>query len=219
MMLLFFFVGGLHMALASFFPAPAPRLQTHQKLAAPRFVELNHTLDMFTENARDHLPHPRPEFVVIPKWEDPRINALASRTENVWEIHVYGGLLQHPDLTDDEVFLILCHELGHHVGGPPLASRNGWASSEGQADYWSAKNCGHLVRSPHQTALRLTQMYASSLMQPSPDLSITDPTKVERTFYGYPSPQCRLDTLLAGFKGLERPRCWYREPEKTLLLY
>lgn len=212
-------VGGLHTALASFFPNPAPKMQSHQKMAAPRFLEVNHTLEKFQENAEAHLPHPKPELVVLSKWDDPRVNALASRSGNTWEIHVYGGLLQHPDLTDDEVLLILCHELGHHLGGAPLASRNGWASCEGQADYWSAKNCGQLLGSPYQTALRLTQMYAHNMMQPSPDLSTPDTTKVERTFYGYPSAQCRLDTLIAGFKGQERPSCWYQVPEKSVLIY
>lgn len=219
MMLLLLLVGGLHTARASFFPTPAPQLQTQQKLAAPRFLELQQTLDAFTEAAREHLPQPKPDLVVVPNWDDPRVNAVATRTGNLWEIHVYGGLLQHPELTDDEVLLVLCHELGHHLGGAPLASRTGWAASEGQADYWSGQNCGHLLRSPHQTALRLTQMYASSAMQPTPDLATTDTTKVERTYFGYPSPQCRLDTLVAGFRGQERPRCWYRPTEKALQLY
>jgi hypothetical protein len=218
MILSLLIVGGLNTALASFFPNPAPMIQSHQKMAGSRFLEITHTLDRFQENAQSHLPKPAPEFSVISKWEDPRVNAMASREGNHWQIHIYGGLLQHPDLTDDEVLLVLCHELGHHLGGTPKASRNGWSSCEGQADYWSAKNCGHLLHSPYQTALRLTQMYAQNLMQPSPDLETPDSTKVERTFFGYPSPQCRLDTLVAGFKGLDRPECWFYT-EKSILHY
>lgn len=42
-------------------------------------------------------------------------------------------------------------------------------------------------------------------------LETADPTVVERTeFKGYPGRQCRLDTLVAGAAGLERPACWFK---------
>lgn len=34
-------------------------------------------------------------------------------------------------------------------------------------------------------------------------------TKIEKDPYHYPSSQCRLDTMMNGILGKERPRCWY----------
>jgi len=149
------------------------------------------------------------ELVVLPLWEDSRVNATARRDKDEWIIEVYGGLLTHPAIGENELLLILCHELGHHLGGAPTASRGGWASCEGQADYWSAKNCGHLLANATETMLQLTRLYASQGTGGYPQLDTPDLSRASRTFFGYPSPQCRLDTLLAGMSGEERPMCWF----------
>lgn len=41
-----------------------------------------------------------------------------------------------------------------------------------------------------------------------PDLSVA--TKINTAPDFYPDSQCRLDTMVNGVLGLERPRCWYR---------
>jgi hypothetical protein len=151
--------------------------------------------------------------VVIPEWNNLRVNALASRQEHIWEIHVYGGLLSHPELTEDEVTLVLCHELGHHLGGKPTASRGGWSSSEGQSDYWSGQFCANLLEKPEESAEKLTRLYTETSGGSLPRLTEKEMKVVQRTFFGYPSAQCRLDTIIAGMKGWERPFCWYA-PEK-----
>jgi hypothetical protein len=35
--------------------------------------------------------------------------------------------------------LVVCHELGHHIGGAPKSSE--WAANEGQADYFGSMKC------------------------------------------------------------------------------
>jgi hypothetical protein len=38
--------------------------------------------------------------------------------------------------------MVLCHEIGHHLGGAPKYSWfNGWASNEGQSDYFASLKC------------------------------------------------------------------------------
>jgi hypothetical protein len=55
---------------------------------------------------------------------------------------VYGGLARHGEITPDGFALVLCHEIGHHLGGVPRYSgANGWASNEGQSDYFAATKC------------------------------------------------------------------------------
>ena len=44
-----------------------------------------------------------------------------------------------------------------------------------------------------------------------PVLGSKDQTEVAETLFDqYPSHQCRLDTMVAGALGLERPKCWFR---------
>jgi hypothetical protein len=53
---------------------------------------------------------------------------------------MYGGLARHPMMTVDGFMMVVCHELGHHIGGAPKI-RADWASNEGQADYFASTKC------------------------------------------------------------------------------
>ncbi len=198
-------------AQASFFPDDGPKAEKGMKLVAnpAQMARNEQVLENFRAKMSGLVKARGAELVVMALWDDPRVNALATRKAGIWEIHAYGGLLTHSELDEDELTLVLCHELGHHLGGAPTAARNGWSSCEGQADYWSGKSCATLLRDPEGAALKLTQLYASNGAGSWPDLARSDETRASRTFYGYPAPQCRLDTLLAGFKGMDRPGCWF----------
>lgn len=75
-------------------------------------------------------------------WEDDTVNASAERAAgDVWIVNMYGGLARHPKTTNDGFSMIVCHELGHHIGGAPLYRDDEWASNEGQADYFAAMKC------------------------------------------------------------------------------
>ncbi len=80
------------------------------------------------------------------KWTDGTANANASRsTGSTWLVNMYGGLARHNAITEDGFALVLCHEIGHHLGGAPksagLLGLNRWASNEGQADYFATLKC------------------------------------------------------------------------------
>ena len=77
------------------------------------------------------------------KWNDGTVNANASRSVGVWNVNMYGGLARHQTITEDGFALVLCHELGHQIGGAPKVAMflNRWASNEGQADYFAALKC------------------------------------------------------------------------------
>ncbi len=76
------------------------------------------------------------------KWEDATVNANATRLGG-WMVNMYGGLARHPSITSDGFALVLCHEIGHHLGGAPKVRNlfNRWASNEGQADYFATLKC------------------------------------------------------------------------------
>lgn len=71
-------------------------------------------------------------------WEDPTVNAQASRSGNRWVIKMFGGLARHETITQDGFAIVACHELGHHIGGLPKTS---WAANEGQSDYFANLKC------------------------------------------------------------------------------
>jgi hypothetical protein len=79
------------------------------------------------------------------KWTDGTVNANATRLGSIWNVNMYGGLARHQTITEDGFALVLCHEIGHQIGGAPKVSGflplNRWASNEGQADYWATLKC------------------------------------------------------------------------------
>ncbi|MBF0314512.1 MAG: hypothetical protein HQK50_13260 [Oligoflexia bacterium] len=81
------------------------------------------------------------KLVVNRNWDDGTVNAYASRSGNTWNVAMFGGLARHETVTPDGFALVVCHELGHHIGGAPKIRYNTWASNEGQSDYFSSLKC------------------------------------------------------------------------------
>lgn len=150
-----------------------------------------------------------------------------------------GGFIGRKELDLDVFTLILCHELGHALGGAPYL---GMRSVEGQADYFATSkclprlwqneansaslagieipksisiNCGSTYDSKNQknlcersnlASIRLVailldgQPLTARANRPPPRIDTPDTTIASPGSYynDYPSPQCRLDTLVAG---------------------
>ena len=82
-------------------------------------------------------------LAIARKWDDGTVNANASRSGKIWKVNMYGGLARHETITEDGFALVLCHEIGHELGGAPKVANlfNRWASNEGQADYFAVLKC------------------------------------------------------------------------------
>lgn len=82
-------------------------------------------------------------LVVQRNWTDGTVNAYASRSGSTWNVAMFGGLARHQFVTDDGFMMVVCHELGHHIGGAPKKGGWGsaWASNEGQSDYFATLKC------------------------------------------------------------------------------
>jgi hypothetical protein len=59
-------------------------------------------------------------------------------------------------------------------------------------------------------ALVLSAFYADNRRLAHPRLDTPDLAQVPFTLKVHPSPQCRLDTILAGLRQQGRPSCWYK---------
>lgn len=87
---------------------------------------------------------------MIGEWKNEKPNAAASQMFGAWNVKISGGLARRPELTPDGFSLILCHELGHHLGGFTIAPAAGpgggaWASNEGQSDYFATHVCAKRI--------------------------------------------------------------------------
>jgi len=77
-------------------------------------------------------------------WEDSTVNASAEQTSaTMWEINMYGGLAKRSEVTEDGFAAVLCHEIGHHLGGYPFVQD--WAADEGQSDMYATGACAYKI--------------------------------------------------------------------------
>ena len=77
-------------------------------------------------------------------WSNPTVNASAQQMGNRWVVNMYGGLARRVEVTPDGFALVVCHELGHHLAGYFFYGQ-GWASSEGQSDYFASQACARTI--------------------------------------------------------------------------
>jgi hypothetical protein len=83
-------------------------------------------------------------LVIESDWSSIESNAYADQEGTQWKLMVSGGLARRPEITPDGFSLILCHELGHHLGGYPFGTY-GWDAAEGQADYFASFVCARKI--------------------------------------------------------------------------
>ena len=108
--------------------------------------EFNKAIDDVTALYGEVVVNEGSNLKVVRNWNDGTVNAFARRTATDYEVHMFGGLARHETITADGFALVVCHELGHHLGGAPrkLDMWTGnlrWAANEGQADYWGTSKC------------------------------------------------------------------------------
>jgi hypothetical protein len=132
-------------------------------------------------------------------WNDSTVNAYADRQGGTWNISFFGGLARWPSMTTLGFSMVVCHELGHHLGGAPLYGGMGWAAVEGEADYFSSrcmKELGFSQAEIQAGSLALGRSLASMGQERQPSPQTPDRTAVYRTVESHPHAQCRLDTYL-----------------------
>jgi hypothetical protein len=89
-------------------------------------------------------------------WANPTANASTSRTGNTWIFNMYGGLARHEKMSVDGFRLVMCHELGHQIGGAPknvmFWVRQLWSTNEGQSDYFATTKCLRRIFNTEETS-------------------------------------------------------------------
>ena len=87
-------------------------------------------------------------FKVERLWSDATVNAYADQPSATdWQVHMYGGLARRAEVTEDGFAMVICHEMGHHLGGYPFVQD--WAANEGQADTHATGACAMKIFAPN----------------------------------------------------------------------
>lgn len=111
-------------------------------------------------------------LVINRDWIHEKVNAATTRTFDgkTWIINLYGGLARHPETTEDSFALVICHELGHHLGGAPKKTKGTpaevyWPSTEGEADYFAALKCFRKVFDREYNSKLISDKNISSIIR------------------------------------------------------
>jgi hypothetical protein len=104
---------------------------------------------------------------VVRKWTDGTVNAYAEQEGNIWKVSMFGGLARHKTITYDGMALVVCHEIGHHIGGVPRYAGEDWASNEGQSDYFATTKCLRRVWQNEDNASTISGMNIPAVLKAS----------------------------------------------------
>lgn len=78
-------------------------------------------------------------------WSQSYLGAGSTNDAGNFKILLWGGLIRARSMTFGALASVVCHELGHKLGGEPLQKFSdptmNWSSAEGQADYFAASQC------------------------------------------------------------------------------
>lgn len=166
--------------------------------------------------------------LIIPvEWNSPYFAAHAQNKGPYFQISLLGGMARAPGATMATLAGILCHELGHIMGGEPRQTIVGgdWASTEGQSDFFAAsvclpdffraypefapevssdaaRICGNNLDCGRvlQTGLQTVRYFQQYSYREFLPVSLHTPEKPTGTLIrnSYPTDQCRLDSFVSG---------------------
>lgn len=115
------------------------------------------------------------DLVINDNWQASTVNASAEQEEGKWILNMFGGLARHKLMTKDAFAMVMCHEVGHHLGGFPLYKPNYWASNEGQSDYFAVTKCFRRVFGNDNHDWILTIMTIPELVKEKCAISFSNP--------------------------------------------
>lgn len=145
-------------------------------------------------------------------WKDSTVNASSMQMGKSWKVNMYGGLARRPEITNDGFTVVMCHEMGHHLGGYPYSGPiGGWAASEGQADYFATDVCARKVWADDKTENAKSRFEVDALVKSKCDTSWSNPDD-QNLCYRINAASKSLAILLAGLKKVDEPKFGTPDP-------
>lgn len=146
-----------------------------------------------------------PDVVYSIDWYNDEVNAYAYKQDGVGHVVLLGGLIRFPCIEIEALSLIISHEVGHLIGGPPYYPDTDM-SCEGQADYFGVRNIMRKVWFGEYyytvTTDAITQMKVFFGLPPFKGTGA-------RALGGcsHPPGDCRIETYNAALDLLAKPEC------------
>ncbi len=127
------------------FPQNNLSLSVTQNYSGMTEAEFNGVIKHLTEIYTPILAEQNKKLKMEGKWRRRSVNAMTRLYKGTVEMIVYGGLARHKFMTVDGLYMTLCHEFGHHLGGAPkesdISGEVKYMSGEGQSDYYASLKC------------------------------------------------------------------------------
>lgn len=137
-------------------------------------------------------------------WDDSTVNASARQDGDSWKVTMYGGLARRPEVTEDGFAMVICHELGHHLGGFPFKGER-WAASEGQSDYFAAQACARRIWGQDYAVNAAFRDVAPQIVRDRCDSAFSDASEQDLCYRTAIAGQS-VSTLLATIRNQKPPR-------------
>ena len=146
----------IQFAQASFIPENDIRIPVNSSRSnGMKENDFNEVINQFESHYSPIIAGKGKNLVIERLWTDSRLNAEAVQENENWIIKMYGGFARYRTMDKDGLMLVICHEMGHHLGGAPrFTSILPWSSVEGQSDYFAATKClRHVWNNDNNTAI------------------------------------------------------------------
>jgi hypothetical protein len=126
---------------------PENRLHMQDRINAPSNVTeqmFNELIDQAYKIYTPIVAAHGGELYIDRNWKSSTVNAYANQEGKRWAVYMFGGLARREEVTPDGFALVICHELGHHLGGYSFKGSR-WAANEGQSDYFATQSCARML--------------------------------------------------------------------------
>lgn len=138
-------INGVHSVCRGFLPPNnLRRPMTVMQQGGLTQDQFNHVIDQVNDYFTPIIAARGATLQINRLWDNSTVNASAQETGSTYILNMYGGLARDPNINIEGFTLVVCHEMGHHLGGAPKESGwfgSSWASNEGEADYYAALRC------------------------------------------------------------------------------
>lgn len=197
-----------------------PEMNPHSKVSAAQFTNLPLTIFSLFSKELTKTGYP---LILDAQWESPYFGGGVIFYEGQFKIMLLGGTVRTQQMTLEAYAAIVCHELGHIIGGSPLQTITGaeWSSSEGQSDFFAASVClPRYFKAMGVATDKILESVEKAGFEMVTALNIFDPSIVIKRFAkdesvatetlinNYPSYQCRYENFR---NPTTRPACWFNK--------
>lgn len=165
----------------------------------------------------DVKQHTGKKLKVSGDWKNNSSQAYSYQKLDESRIHINGGTLNRFIQNQDQLRLLLCHELGHIMSGRfyQIRSDSKMNPIEGYADYFATNYCMNQFKYDYKRIAEIAFSFSLSLANEMGEdlfsIHDRDHSVITKTNHSYSSALCRYTTFMAGIENnmFQMPTCWF----------